>query len=334
MTELRVFWKSLVTAVLGSFLTAKIGSMKATRMPSQAQMNENSLAQVVGRITQTDGDFSTAIPELMLFRRSVATVPMPCIYGLGLGIAVQGQKRVTLGQHVFDYGPGQSLVTAVDLPVVSYVTQASAALPYLGVYLGLDARLITQLAADMDGPRPVLEVGSRAMAVISLDGGLLDAMTRLIRLLNEPGLVPQITPLILQEITVRLLNGPHGPMLRHLVASGSPSQQIAKVMAWLKQHFMDEVTMDQLADRAHMSPSTFRQHFRSVSGTSPLQYLKHLRLQAARQMMMNEGLDAGSTALRIGYESASQFNREYSRLFGQPPLRDIRRVNSSLSLPS
>jgi AraC-like DNA-binding protein len=253
---------------------------------------------------------------------------MPCIYGLGLGIAVQGHKRVTLGDHVFDYGPGQSLVTAVDLPVVSYVTQASVAQPYLGVYLALDPRVVTQLAADIDRPKSGREVGPRAMAVVSLDEGLKDAVTRVIRLLDEPVLVSQIAPLIMQEITVRLLNGTHGPMLRHLVASGSPSQQIAKVMSWLKQHFMEEVPVDDLAGRAHMSPSTFRQHFRAVAGTSPLQYLKHLRLQAARQMMMNEGLDAGSTALRVGYESSSQFNREYSRLFGQPPLRDTRRIKA------
>jgi AraC-like DNA-binding protein len=296
-------------------------------------MNENPLAQAVARVAQTDGDFTTAIPELMLYRRSVATVPMPCIYGLGLGIAVQGHKRVTLGDHFFDYGPGQSLVTAVDLPVVSYVTQASKARPYLGVYLTLDVRVVTQLAADIDRPRPGIVAGPRAMAVVALDEGLQDAVIRVIRLLDDPVLVPQIAPLIMQEITVRLLNGPHGPMLRHLVASGSPSQQIAKVMSWLKQHFMDEVPVDDLAGRAHMSPSTFRQHFRAVAGTSPLQYLKHLRLQAARQLMMNEGLDAGSTALRVGYESSSQFNREYSRLFGFPPLRDMRRIKGSPGEP-
>lgn len=298
-------------------------------MPSQAQMNEHSLAEAVARIAQTDGDFSTTLPELMVYRRSAATVPMPCIYGLGLGIAVQGHKRVTLGDQVFDYGPGQSLVTAVDLPVVSYVTQASVAQPYLGVYLTLDARVVTQLAAEIDRPRTGREVAPRSMAVVLLDEGLQDAVNRVLRLLDEPLLVPQIAPLILQEITVRLLHGPHGPMLRHLVASGSPSQQIAKVLSWLKQHFMEEVPVDDLASRAHMSPSTFRQHFRAIAGTSPLQYLKHLRLQAARQLMLNEGLDAGSTALRVGYESSSQFNREYSRLFGLPPLRDMRRLHST-----
>ena len=135
-----------------------------------------------------------------------------------------------------------------------------------------------------------------------------------------------MAPLIKQEIIVRLLNGGHGPTLRHLITVGSQGQQIARIIAWLKQHYAEEISMDDLADKAHMSPSTFRQHFRAVAGLSPLQYLKHLRLQGARQLMLSEDIDATSAALRVGYESPSQFSREYTRLFGAPPLRDIRRV--------
>lgn len=288
--------------------------------------NSNTLAQLVGDIAQTDGGYTTRIPALMIYRRSAATEPMPCIYGLGLGITVQGGKRVTLGDEIFNYGPGQSLVTSVDLPVVSYVTQANPVEPYLGVRLELDARTIAQLAAEMDFSAPLKASTSRAMSVVTLDEGLLDALTRLIWLLDEPHLIPLIAPLIQQEIVVRLLNGEHGPTLRHLVTVGSPSQQIAKVIAWLKQHFTEDVPMDDLAAKAHMSPSTFRQHFRVVTGMSPLQYLKQLRLQDARQLMLNENLDASSAAVRVGYESASQFSREYTRLFGAPPLRDIRRM--------
>lgn len=149
------------------------------------------------------------------------------------------------------------------------------------------------------------------------------------QLLAEPPLTPLLAPLIQQEIVVRLLNGGHGPCLRRLVAASSPSQQIAKVIAWLKQHYTEDVPMDDLAAKAHMSPSTFRQHFRTVAGMSPLQYLKNLRLQDARQLMLNENLDAGSAAVRAGYESASQFGREYSRLFGEPPNRDIKRMRES-----
>jgi AraC-like DNA-binding protein len=296
------------------------------RMPLAA---EDDLAQLVGDIAQTDGDYTTQIPALMIYRRSAATDPMPCIYGLGLGMTVQGGKRVTLSDEIFDYGPGQSLVTSVDLPVVSYVTRANPVDPYLGVRLELDGRTIAQVAAEMEFSAPLTAATSRAMSIVTLDDGLLHALTRLIRLLEEPHLIPLIEPLIQQEIIVRLLNGEHGPTLRHLVTIGSPSQQIARVIAWLKQHFTQDFPIDDLAAQAHMSPSTFRQHFRAVAGMSPLQYLKQLRLQDARQLMLNEDIDAGSAAVRVGYESASQFSREYTRLFGAPPPRDIRRLQEA-----
>ena len=292
-------------------------------MPSTAL---SALASLVSDKTQTDGDYSTPIPELMLYRRGAVTDPMPCIYGLGLGLAVQGGKRVTLGDEIFDYGPGQSLLNSVDLPVVSYVTKATIEEPYLGLRLALDAKIIAQIAAEMDFSSRIKTVSTRAMSVVQLDEGLLDAISRLVRLLNELDLIPLIAPLIQQEIVVRLLNGEHGPALRYLVASGSPSQQIAKVLTWLKLHYTESVSMDDLALKAHMSPSTFRQHFRAVTNMSPLQYLKNLRLQDARQWMLNEDMDASSAAVRVGYESASQFSREYARLFGAPPLRDVKRI--------
>lgn len=288
--------------------------------------NSNMLAKLVGDIARTDGDHIVQIPSLMMYRRSAITDPMPCIYGLGIGLTVQGGKRVALGDEIFNYGPGQSLVTSLDLPVVSYVTHASSADPYLGMRLELDARVIAQLVADMDFSPPLQATPSRAISVVTMEEGLLDALIRLIQLLNEPKLIPLVAPLIQQEIIVRLLNSGHGPSLRHLVAAGSPSQQIAKVIAWLKQHYTEDIAMDDLATKAHMSPSTFRQHFRVVTSMSPLQYLKQLRLQDARQLMLNEDIDASSAALRVGYESASQFSREYTRLFGAPPVRDIKRV--------
>ncbi|CAN7348554.1 AraC family transcriptional regulator [Pseudoduganella sp. LjRoot289] len=286
----------------------------------------DTLLQRLGALAQTDGDHGTAIPALRVYRRSKTTDPMPCIYGLGLGITVQGGKRVSLSGEIFDYGPGQSLVTSVDLPVVSYVTRASAAEPYLAVGLELDAGTIAQVAASMDFTGQPAARSARAMAVVTLDQGLLEALTRLIGLTAEPQLIPLLGPLTMQEIIVRLLSGAHGPALRHLVTAGTPSQQIAKVISWLKGHYREDFPMDDLAVQAHMSPSTFRQRFRAVAGMSPLQYLKQLRLQDARQLMLNEDIDAGSAAVRVGYESASQFSREYTRLFGAPPLRDIRRL--------
>jgi AraC-like DNA-binding protein len=289
---------------------------------------EDDLADLISEIAQTDGDYATPVPELMLYRRSAATDPMPCIYGMGLGMTVRGEKRVTLGSDIYDFMPGHTLVTSVDLPVVTYVTRASPDEPYLGLWLQLDARVIGQVAATMDFPTPATTGSSLGMTVATPDAGLRRALIHLLRLVREPALVPLVGPLVQQEIVVRLLAGEHGPALRRLVMAGSPSQQIARVIAWLKQHFTKNFPMDDLATQAHMSPSTFRQHFREVAGMSPLQYLKQLRLQDARQLMLNEDIDAGSAAMRVGYESASQFSREYTRLFGAPPLRDIRRLQA------
>jgi AraC-like DNA-binding protein len=285
-----------------------------------------TLAKEVGRIAQNDGDYTTPIPGLTLHRRSAATEPMPCIYGFGLGVIARGGKQVMLGEEVFDYGPGQSLLTTVDLPVVSTVTVATPAAPFLGLLLAIDPRAIVQLAAEMELMQPPKECSYRALSIGDLEPLVLDALIRLVRLLDEPKLIPQVAPLIQREIAVRLLAGAYGPILRHLVAAGSSSQQIARAVAWLKQNFSHTLRVDELAANAHMSPSTFRHHFRAVTGMSPLQYQKQLRLQEARQLMLNQNLDAGSAGVRVGYESASQFSREYARLFGAPPLRDIQRV--------
>jgi len=181
----------------------------------------------------------------------------------------------------------------------------------------------------MDLPQPARERTYRALSIGTLDPVLLDALTRLVRLLDEPKLVPQLAPLIQQEIVTRLLAGRHGPTLRLLVAAGSPNHQVARAMAWLKLNFSRDFRLDELAASAHMSPSTFRQHFRVIAGMSPLQYQKQQRLQEARQLMLNENLDACSAGVRVGYESASQFSREYGRLFGAPPVRDIQRMRNA-----
>ena len=289
-------------------------------------MSIETLAHEIGKIAQNDGNYQTSIPQLSLYRRSVKTAPMHCIYGLGLGITAQGAKQVTLGEQVIAYGPGQSLLTTVDLPVVAHVTRASLAEPFLGMMLTLDASVLVQLATEMELPPLPREQAPRVISLSPLEAPLLDALTRLVQLLNEPRLITPIAPLIQREIMARLLSGPHGPYLRQLVAAGSPSHQIAQAMAWLKQNFSGDVLMDELAARVHMSPSTFRQHFRSLTGMSPVQYQRQLRLQEARQLMLNQALDASSTAARVGYESASQFSRDYSRLFGAPPQRDIKRM--------
>jgi AraC-like DNA-binding protein len=285
----------------------------------------NALSRAISAIAQTDGDYITPIPALTLHRRQSQTAPLHCIFNLGVGLVVQGRKQVLVGTETVDYGAGQSMLTTIDLPVVSRVLRASRTEPFLGMMVTLDPRLILQVASAMDLP---LRRSSphKSISVEALDTGLFGALFRLVRLLDEPALLPHLAPLVQHEIVVRLLTGPHGPYLRHLVAAGSPGQQVAKAVAWLKQNFVEPVDGSELASRANMSPSTFRQQFRRLTGLSPLQYQKQLRLQEARQLMMTQDIDAGTAAVNVGYESASQFSREYSRLFGDPPRRDVKRL--------
>jgi AraC-like DNA-binding protein len=294
---------------------------KKAALPSTA-----GLARAIERFAQSDGDYMTAAPGLSLHRRKGRTEPLHCIFSLGLGVVAQGHKQVLLDDQVISYGPGQSMLTTIDLPVISHVTDASADSPLLGMMLTLDSRLIAQMASEMQLPPLQRHTVCRPITIEPLNERLIADLIRLVELLDEPALVAHLAPLIRQEIVLRLLGGPHGPQLQRLAANGSPSQQIAKAVAWLKQHFAEPLPVDDLATRVHMSPSTFRQHFRALTGTSPLQYQKQLRLQEARQLMLNQSIDAGDAAAQVGYESASQFSREYSRLFGTPPLQDVRRL--------
>lgn len=298
-------------------------SCNSESLPNQAI---NALARAIEKFAQSDGDYKTAIPALTLYRRQSPTEPLPCIFNLGLGVVAQGHKQALLGSEVIEYGPGQSMLTTIELPVSSHVTCASSQEPLLGLMLTLDRLEIAQAAADMRLPVLGRAAANRSIAVERLEDNLAWDLVRLVELLDQPHLLDSLAPLIKREIIIRALVGPHGPQMMHLVAEGSPSQQISKAVLWLKHHFAQNMKMDELAASVHMSPSTFRQHFRNMTGTSPLQYQKQLRLQEARYLMLNQNVDAGSAGNRVGYESASQFSREYSRLFGLPPQQDLKRM--------
>lgn len=284
------------------------------------------LSALIARHVPSAGDLITRLPALSLHRRASPTEPMPCIYGLGLGVVAQGSKQVMQQDAVLHYQAGQGMLTSIDQPVVSHVALASPAKPFLGLMLTLDPSQVMRTVEDLQLPPPPKAGTHQAIVIAELDSGVVRALERLLGLLEEPALFDHLAPLVQQEIIVRLLVGQHGVVLRHLVAAGSPMQQIAKVVAWLKQHLAEPMRIDDLAERVHMSPSTFRQHFRELTGVSPLQFHKQLRLQEARQLMLNQHMDAGQAAGRVGYESASQFSREYSRAFGAPPQRDVRRM--------
>lgn len=280
-------------------------------------------------IAQSDGDYVTAIPAISVHRYSHATDDIPCVYDFGLAITVSGHKQVVAGNMIFNYSAGQALFASIDLPVVSKVIEASNEEPYIGIMLRLDPKLLMQVAAGMSLPQPARGHRNAALTHGVLEDSLLRSVERLVALLEEPELLDVVAPLVIQEVMARLLASELGPHYLQLNANGSPQKNIAECMIWLKQHFDQAIHIDALAERAHMSPSTFRQHFKSVSGLSPLQYLKQLRLQEARQLMLNEGLDAGVAGLQVGYDSVSQFTREYARLFGQPPSRDIKQLREN-----
>lgn len=286
------------------------------------------LARAVQRLIPSSGDHQTALPELTLHRRNEPKEFVHCTYTMGLALTVQGSKDVLLGERRLSYGPGQSLLTTMDLPVSFRITRATPREPYLGILLKFDRNLMVQAATGIELPRPHRQVVCDPISLQRLDAAVLDALYRLILLLDEPELLPRLAPLIRQEIMIRLLTGPHAPHLWHLVHAANPMQQIAQAVVWIKQHFAEEIRMDKLAEHANMSPSTFRQHFRLTIGMSPLQFQKRLRLQEARQLMLNQNMSASSSSALVGYESASQFNREYRRLFGDPPQRDIRKMLS------
>ncbi|MCH7392369.1 AraC family transcriptional regulator [Acinetobacter dispersus] len=283
-----------------------------------------SLVQTVDHLIQTDGDHDTAIPSLSLHRRSAASATH-CIYNLGLGIVLQGEKQIMIGDQILTYTAGQSMLTTIDIPVISHTRQTSHHQPFLGLMLLLDVPMITAMVAEM-GQIHLKEKVQPSFGIQTMDYTLLEAISRLVNLLDEPVLLPQLAPILQQEIMIRLLTGPNGVYLRQLIKTGSVSQKIAKAVAWLKHNFVQAIRMDDLAEQVYMSPSTFRQHFREITGMSPLQYQKQLRLQEARHLMLNQHFDVGHAAGLVGYESASQFSREYSRLFGTAPQRDIQEL--------
>ncbi len=286
------------------------------------------LARAVERIATVSGDHRTALPELTLHRRNRPSQPVHCVYTLGMALTVQGSKHVLLGDRDLSYGLGQSLLTTMDLPVSYHVTRATPTEPYLGIMLEFDRSRITQIASKIEVVRPGRKEALASMWIQRPDAPVLDAFHRLLSLLHEPALLPHLAPLIQDEIIIRLLTGPQASYFWNLVNTASPTQRIAQSVSWLRQHFAEEMRVAELAECANMSLTTFREHFRSTTGMSPVQFQKMLRLQEARQLMLDQDVSAGRAGALVGYESASQFTREYRRLFGAPPQADIRGVRT------
>jgi AraC-like DNA-binding protein len=286
------------------------------------------LARRIAEHLPVEGAVKTEIPSLSLHRHDS---PSPCnalTYEPNLSVFLQGRKRLSMGETTYLCDESTFLLTSVDVPVVSQIF-ASKKAPYLALRLALEIPLVREIISKEDLPEPPGSSHVRGIAVGKTTAELLNAFSRLLDLLDTPDDIPFLSKTIQGEIIYRLLRGPQGERLRAIATSGDQSHRTAKAIAWLVSNFDKPLHVEDLADMARMGTSTFNRHFRMLTAMSPLQYQKQLRLHAAREHMLNGGLDAASAAYEVGYESASQFSREYRRFFGQPPIRDIRTLRES-----
>lgn len=285
-----------------------------------------SLADRIALWTAGRNILETPIPGLNLHRWEAPTEPTSYMLPPSICLIGQGRKRLVLGEESYVYDTHRFLITSVDLPVVTQVIEASGNRPYLGLTLELDLHVIAQLmlGQDMPSARPSKE--RLGIAVSEISSPLLDAFNRLIDLLEKPEDISALAPLVKQEIFYRLLTGEQGPLLRQITTVGNHGYQISRAIDWMKENFSKPVKIEELASKAGLSLSAFHNHFRSMTAMSPLQYQKRMRLNEARRLMLTEHIDASRAAFRVGYESPSQFSREYSRQFGAPPMRDIKNL--------
>jgi AraC-like DNA-binding protein len=289
----------------------------------------DELAERIARAIPEDGG-AEPLKGLHLFRSSTPTEPLHGVSKPSLCVIAQGSKEVLLGDSRYRYDPAHYLLVTVELPVVGQVVEASAERPYLSFRLELDPILVGSVMVEAGHLSSGNRGDARAIDVSPLDANLLDAVVRLMRLLDSPAEVRVLRPLITREIVYRLLMGDQGNRLRHVAFLGGQTDRMAEAVERLRREFNQPLRIDSLARELGMSVSGFHHHFKAVTAMSPLQFQKQLRLQEARRIMLGENLDAASAGYRVGYDDASQFSREYKRQFGQPPVRDMERLREAV----
>ncbi|MBO9130794.1 AraC family transcriptional regulator [Bacillus sp. 165] len=298
-------------------------------MSSQIYKLRADLIQLIESHTGKDGSHPTAVPSLFFSRYSNVTGPNYGVYKPSLCIIVQGTKEVVLAQEHYVYSPADYLIASVNLPITGIVTEASIENPYLALKLEFTPNQILEILKDSKLTFPHKENTKRGMYVSQIELSLLDAVTRLARLLENPNDIPVLAPLITKEIIYRILQGKHGVTLGQIAIEGSSTNQIRAVVDHIMNNYNHSFRIEDLAEIANMSVSSLHRHFKEVTAMSPIQFQKQLRLQEARRILLSESTDAIETAFRVGYESPSQFSREYSRLFGLPPKEDINRLRAT-----
>ncbi|OZI50685.1 AraC family transcriptional regulator [Bordetella genomosp. 4] len=284
------------------------------------------LVDILDRHTPGNGTYGTPIPGVSLIRSDTPTLPMPVVYEPTLCLIAQGRKRVMLGTTTYVYDPARYLVASVDLPVTGAVIEASEAAPYLCLVVDLDLAELSDLCLRYPVHGRNDDAPSAGIALNDTTPELLDAAVRLAALLDTPRDIDALAPLMIREILYRLLTDSGNGILRQMAAADSRLNQIAKGIAWLRAHYRENRRIEEIADVAGMSRSTFYAHFKAVTFMSPLDFRSQLRLQEARRLMVSEAMDAAVAGFCVGYESPSQFSRDYARMFGAPPAKDASRL--------
>ncbi|MFL0951544.1 AraC family transcriptional regulator [Vibrio parahaemolyticus] len=306
-----------------------MSDLSPTSLPSRAFATQK-LAKLIDRWTGNANQYDTPISGLRFSRWTTPTPPTSYTHNPSICLIAQGRKRVLLGEESFIYDANHFLISSVDLPIIANIIEASEEQPYLGLIMELDLTEISQLIVDSELAFTQSKEAQKGIAVGELSESLLDAFVRLAELLDEGQNIKILAPIIKREIFYRLLMSEQGTRLHQIVTAGSYSHQIAKAIDWLKNNFVKPLSVGDLASYTGMSKSSFYTHFRSMTSMTPLQFQKKLRLSEARRLMLTENLDAMAATFKVGYESPSQFSREYSRLFGAPPSKDIKSLRENL----
>ena len=289
----------------------------------------HELAGLIDQFSGADGVHATVIPRLSLIRSSQPTEPLHALHEPALCIVAQGRKQVMLGETIFEYDPTHYLVVSVDVPIIGQVIEASAEQPYLCLRLDLDPVALSALILDAGAATLASEGPGASLQLDVVTPELLDAAIRLLRLLGSPRDIGVLAPLAEREILYRLLHSPQRGRLQQIARADSKLQQINRAIGWIKKNFRESFSIESVAAEARMSASALHDHFKAVTAMSPLQYQKHLRLQEARRLMVGLSVDAATAGHEVGYDSPSQFSREYRRLFGAPPMQDVARLRDA-----
>lgn len=282
------------------------------------------------RLAPETGKFETALPELTVFRFDEITRDENCFYDPAIGLVLQGHKHTVIGSETYQYGEYSCIVNGVDMPSLNNILEASREKPFLGLSLRIDRALAMELNAETLPEAAIGGASHSGVSIATVDPDVLDAFLRLVELLEDPKELRVLAPIIIQEIHFRILIGPQGGCLRLITTLGSRTSRVAEAITWMRDNYREQIPIDKLAKRVNMATSTFHRHFKEVTSLSPLQFQKRLRLYEAQRLMFAGNKDASSACLEVGYESPTQFNREYKRLFGEPPHRDISRMRQQM----